>query len=370
MSGQIALREGRIGFQEAICLTTLSISAKVFFTSPAMVAELTGTAGWYMTLISAATAAIGFLLVCALIRRFPGADIVGIFEQSLGRPAGFAFSAALAAGLFFIAMTRLSDFTEVLRVYVYAYSPNWYIIAIAVFCVLVMSLLGLESLARFSKLIMYILMGSLLALLLLGAQNYKLYHLTPMAGYGYLNTLKHGVTRSSAYAEVILLAVFAKSFQGHAFIRREGLLSLLLSGIIIGGCILCFSMTFTYQVAQEVTSPMYELATLIDYGRYLQRVEAIFLFIWILSTLISLSAVFYGFAFVYCRMFRIRDKAPVAVGGLMLLFAASMAHDSIISVIFDYVQPTRTFGGLVIFGLPAAALIAARLRRKGDAHGA
>jgi hypothetical protein len=32
----VSVREGRIGLQEAICLTTLSISAKVFFTSPAM----------------------------------------------------------------------------------------------------------------------------------------------------------------------------------------------------------------------------------------------------------------------------------------------------------------------------------------------
>jgi len=295
----VSVREGRIGLQEAICLTTLSISAKVFFTSPAMVATLVGTAGWYMTLISAAVATAGFLAICLLIRRFPDMDLAHMFEQALGRPVGFLFTGILAATLFYIAATRLSDFTEVLRTYVYSYSPSWYIFGFALACVGVMALLGLESLARFSKLIMYIMMASLFAVLVLGSENYKLYHLEPIAGYGFLNTIQAGAVRSSAYAEIILLAVFARSFQGLRFILREGLISLLLSGIIIGGCILCFSMTFTYQVAQEVTSPMYELASLIDYGRYLQRVESVFLFIWIISSMVSLSAVFYAFLFLF-----------------------------------------------------------------------
>jgi hypothetical protein len=124
-------------------------------------------------------------------------------------------------------------------------------------------------------------------------------------------------------------------------------------------------MTFTYQVAQEVTSPMYELASLIDYGRYLQRVESVFLFIWIISSMVSLSAVFYAFLFLFCRMFRINDKAPIVAAGLVLLFAASMIHKNILDVIVDYVQFTRTFGSIIMFGLPLIALFVAMLRKKG-----
>ncbi len=255
VSRSVSVRGGRIGFQETVCLVTLGISAKVFFTSPAMAAARVGTAGWYMTLFSAAVAAIGFLVICLLIRRFPDADIVHRFEQALGHPVGFVFSGLLAAGLFYIAATRLLGFTEVLRTYVYSYSPSCYVFSFALACVGVMSLLGLESLARFSKLIMYIMRVSLMAVLVLGSQSYRLYPLEPILGYGLLNTVKAGAVRSSAYAEVILLAVFAQSFHGLKFILREGLVSLLLSGAIIGSCILCFSMAFSYKVARKLPPP-------------------------------------------------------------------------------------------------------------------
>lgn len=50
------IKEGKFGVQEAICLTWITIVSKVFFSSPAVLARLIGSTGWYATLISAAVA--------------------------------------------------------------------------------------------------------------------------------------------------------------------------------------------------------------------------------------------------------------------------------------------------------------------------
>ncbi len=67
----------------------------------------------------------------------------------------------------------------------------------------------------------------------------------------------------------------------------------------------------------------------------------------------------------FLPMFRINDKAPIVAAGLVLLFAASMIHKNILDVIVDYVQFTRTFGSIIMFGLPLIALFVAMLRKKG-----
>jgi hypothetical protein len=107
------------------------------------------------------------------------------------------------------------------------------------------------------------------------------------------------------------------------------------------------------------------MATLIDYGRYLQRVEPIFLFIWVISTMISTTIVFYSFIWVFCKMFRIQDKKPIILAGAVMLYAAALMHKDIISVISGDVQFIRNFGSIPIFVLPVLSFVIASIRKKG-----
>ena len=359
------IKEGKFGIQEAVWLTSTAIGAKVFFSSPATLSGLVGNAGWYMTLISAAVALIGFMFIYLLLKRFPDKDLAEIFDLSLGRFFGFLFSAILAIYLLFIAVTRLAEFTEVMKVYVFPFSPNWYIIGIFVACVYVMSRLGLESMARFAKLMIYFMMAGFVVVLLLGFQNYNINNIYPIFGSGLGKVIITGITRSSVYGEVIILAVFASSFQGVKYIKKEGIIGIVISAVTFALSIFAYTLTFPYSISQEITAPMYEMATLVDYGRFLQRVEPLFLFNWINSALISTTVIFYAFVWMFCKMFRIEDKMPVVLGGAVILYALAAMHKNIITVIAEDVQFLRSFGSLFMFGLPLITLIIALIRKKG-----
>lgn len=358
------ITEGKIGVREAIWLVTLAISAKMFFASPSMLVDLAGNTGWYMTLISAVTALAGFMFIYLLLKRFPGRDIMEIFDITLGRVLGFAFSGILAIYLLFKAVTRIAEFNEVIKVYVFPLSPNWLITGIYVICVFTLCILGLESIARFTKLLIYFMLAGFLAVLILSSQNYNPNYLYPILGYGLDKTLLHGVVRSSVYGEVILLAVFAQSLQGLKHIKKEGVIGILLSAVLISLSLLSYTLTFPYYTARDITAPMYEMATFIDYGRFLQRVEPIFLFVWITSTLISTAIVIYSFIWIYCRIFRMQDKKPICIAGCILLYAAVLMHKDIETVL-DYVQWLRNYGAIFVFILPLVSLATAFIRKKG-----
>lgn len=358
------IKEGKFGVQEAVWLTTIAISTKVFFTSPATLAKIVGNTGWYMTLVSAATALIGFFFIYLLLKRFPNKDIVEIFDLSLGRVLGFIFSGVLAVYMLFVAVTRLSEFNQVAKVYAFPLSPNWYIVGICIVCVFIMSWLGLESLARFSKLLAYFMLAGFAIVLILATRNFNANNLYPILGHGLDKTIITGAVRSSAYGEVIILAIFAKTFQGVKYIKKEGIISICLSAFFILLSLLAFTLTFPYYTAQEITAPMYEMATLIDYGRFLQRVEPIFLFIWIISSLISATIVFYSFIWLFCKMFRIQDKKPVILGASVIVYAAALMQKDINTVISLNVESMRSYGSIV-FILPLLSLIVAAIRKKG-----
>lgn len=359
------IKEGKFGVQETIALITISITSNIFFSSPGVLVRFVGPATWYLTLISAAVAIIGFTFIYFLLKRFPGKDIVEIFELSMGKIAGFIFSAILAVWLVFYGSVRLREFAEVLRVYVLPLSPCKYIILIFMAVITTLCFLGLEPIARFAKLAAYVLLFGLIVVLVLSFQNYEFHRLFPILGNGIRDTLFHGVRRSSVYGEVIILAVFGSSLQGTSHIKKSGYISLILSGLLISACLLGITLAFSYYVAQEMTSPMYELTALIDYGRFFSRLDPIFLFIWIISSMIAVSILFYSAISAYCKMFRIQKIRPVILPFAIIAFCAAAAPSDIVSVVFGLVQQTREYGWIVFFVLPLVALIVAKVRRKG-----
>ena len=66
--------EGKFGVQEAVWLCVCAITAKLFFTSPAVIAAILGPSGWFMPLLSGLIALACFALIVVLLRRFLAAD--------------------------------------------------------------------------------------------------------------------------------------------------------------------------------------------------------------------------------------------------------------------------------------------------------
>ncbi len=365
------IKEGKFGVQEAVSLLTITIVSKVFYTSPAMVAKVVGTAGWYMTLISALTATIAFTPVYFLLRRFPGKNIMEANDIVLGKTGGSVFSFLLFFILLVSAAANIREFTEVLIVYAYPLSPSSYIMILLIAIIVFAAYLGLESIARVSRILSGILLIGLAILMVLATKNYKFHRLFPIFGYGLGKTLINGLLRSSAYGDITIIAIFASSLQGISHVKKAGYISLALSGIIITTIIFAFTLSFPYYTGQEATAPMYLAATLIDYGAFFKRLEAMFLFIWNITHMISSSVLFYMSLMIYSHIFNIKDKKPLILPLSIVLFALAMIPDNMNSLITIYMQALRSYGWIIFFPPPALVLILAVIKgRKGESKDA
>ncbi|MGI6086186.1 MAG: GerAB/ArcD/ProY family transporter [Acetivibrionales bacterium] len=365
------IKEGRFGYYEAISLITITIATKFFFTSPAMLVELVGTTGWYMTIISALTAAFAFMFLYLLLKRFPNKNIMEISDLVLGKWGGFLLSFIFGVFLIWTAGMSVREFTEVLKVYVLPESPPSFITASFVIVIVVLAYMGLETIARFAKFIIYVLGAGYVLVILLSSQNYMPRNLFPLLGYGLDKTIINGLLRCSFYGEIVLIGVIASSLQGHKEIKKIGFLSLLISGALTSFSLLIFTLVFPYTVGQELTSPMYEMATLIDYGGFLQRMEPIFLFLWNFGTFIEVSLVFYTVIMIFCHIFRIDDKRPVILPMATVMYCLSFIPREISEVLSGAVQSIRSWGWTMYYLPSIFILIVALIRKKkGDSQNA
>lgn len=358
------INEGKFGVTEAVCLVTVSISSRILLASPSYVTRTLGTATWQMTLISAMITMVFFAFIYILLKRFPGKNIVEIYDLSLGRIIGFIFSFILMAFFLASAGMFMREFMDVLKVYVLPDTPISLILGSFVIVVTIAAFLGLETIARSATMIGYFSLFGYILLLLLGTNYYKVSHIFPILGYGIDRTFATGLMRCTVFEAVLVLAVFAGSLQGIKHIKKAGFISLALSGLIIASGTLCTMLTFEYTGMQEVVSPLFELSRIIKYGTFFERMDPLFLFIWILVTVITISILFYSSLSIYCQIFRMPDNRPVIIPMVILLFSIAILPRNVMDLITNYYEGLTTYGNIVFFILPMIALIVAILRKK------
>lgn len=359
------INEGKFGVHETICLVSISICNKVFFTAPGYVTRTLGTASWYMTLISCLSSVILFTFVYLLLKRFPGKSIVEAYDVSLGRVIGFVFSLVLM--LFFLVYTGIfsREFVDVIKIYSFLKTPQSVLLGAMLIIASAGALLGLETIARTAKLAAYFALFGFLLVLTLSSQYFNICNIFPLLGYGLGKTVTTGVLRSTAYAEVLIIAVFAGSLQGAKHIKKAGFTSLAISGVLISLALLCFSLIFEYTSTEEVTAPIYVVATLIRYGNFLQKLDPVFLFVWIITTIIYISTMLYTAVSMFCKIFRLQDTRPVVIPMAVIAFSIAVLPMSFSSLIDQYIQGIRMIGNIPFFVMPLIALLVSVLRKKG-----
>jgi len=74
-------------------------------------------------LIAVSTALVGFLFIFLLMKRFPGQDLVSVFETVFGKIAGNIISIITAAAILFNSLMIIREFSEAIKAYVYPFSP-------------------------------------------------------------------------------------------------------------------------------------------------------------------------------------------------------------------------------------------------------
>lgn len=358
--------EGKIGTYEAICFTSLIIINKIFFTSVGGIVYQTGTAAWYATLVSCLSTLVFFVFIYLLLKRFPGKDILRIYETVLGKFPGKIIALIICGFVVYNAGSTLREFVEMIKVYNLPYTPTSVIIITFLSVSIIIGYFGFQTLARICALCFIPTLIALGVILLLAAPSYDANLLKPYLGYGPVTTMEYGFMRSSAYFEFILLGFAINTVGGHKLYKKIGMYSIIISGAVFSISLLCYLMTFGYAVGSENISGIFELSRSIYFNRFIQRVESIFLFAWVISSVISTTASYYFGILIYCKVFTIKDHKPLLIPFAILVFIVAILPASMQVVSQINIAFLRQYSMFVIY-VPAiiVLLVAVIFRKKG-----
>ncbi len=367
----MSFQPGSMGAAEGIGLIFVITFAKIFLSIPAKAAEISAGLSWLSSAVAAAAAFVPVLLLNFVFKWIPG-DLYSISRKLLGR-WGAGFMAVFYIGIFLSdAALLLRQFAENTLLTALPGAEFSVVIAVYGLAVGLLVYLGIEAIARSSYLLMPFIVGSMLLIFLLLSPLYNIYNLAPWLGNGIGPTVKSGMLTAGVNIGAIVAVILAVSFQSYRNLNACLVFGLGSSAVLKAIFFVLYVMVFGVAVAQEKTLPFFEAARLVYLSRYLQRIEAVFILLWVIVGVISIAISVYIGLYLITRLLNLPTMSPLIPTVVLILIQLAMIPGDITTTVnLDYrLLSTYYNGGLYGFPILLFALAYLKKRKSGKAAAA
>ncbi|HMM22912.1 MAG TPA: GerAB/ArcD/ProY family transporter [Selenomonadales bacterium] len=359
----MSFHPGRMGMAEGIGLTFLVTFPRIFLTTPAISVDAVKNLAWATPLIAfAADLAVFYMLFYAQARL--RGDLFSQCEQCFGRPVAWLVAIFYAAVFMLDATLLLRQFAENTLLTALPYADFRFVIIWYAFFVVILVYFGIEGLARASYLMLPWIIFSIFLVLALAAPFYDPYNLLPWQGAGVGEAAKRGLLLAGLNIGGVLLPILGPQFQTVktqkvAFVLGAGG-STVVRSVMVAGFILAFGVA----EAGEKTLPFFELSRLVYLSRYIQRIEATFIIIWVIVGILSIAINIYMALYLIARPLKLPSLRPlVPVMAMIVVNMAILPPDVMTVAQIDSMLLTTLFNfGIVV--VPLALFLAVLIRRK------
>ncbi len=327
-------RSGRLGIAEGLALTFVITFPPIFLSTAAKTVQATGSIGWLPGTLGAIIGGMLMYLYSLVLEHYPG-DLISVTQKLLGRWMACIISLFYFAVFFGLATIWTRQFSEntLLTALPFASFENvilWYGLGSAL-----LVYTGIEALCRAAYVILPFCITALTLVFALLLPIYKPMYLLPWQGKGLESIVMPAINLVGASAPLALLFVLAPAFQTIKTLRSALLIGFGGSALIRVFSVVVFIMVFGSAVGGEKLLPFYELARLIYLNRYIQRLEAIFILLWVIIGIIAIAICLYGSLYVIAKLLKlptIRPLIPLAALGMMQLAMLPQDTNEVIKI--------------------------------------
>ncbi len=356
-------KEIRFGKYEAVCITMVLLSMQVFLNLPRLMMEAAWTAAWILTAYISIVALLLFMLIARLYRRFEGKDLLDIGEHIAGTPGRVITGILLLLFFLYIAPVIMREFSENIKIISLSNSPLSFVMLFFITGMFVGAYLGIEAIVRFSAIAVPVVAVGYAFLIAGSAKNFDFSRITPILGSGPYEIFIKGLPRISIFAGIVLLYFMFPYIKTNRNFKSAGLSSIAIGGVFFTLGVLAFSLVYQYPTGTENFLPVYQLSRLIEFGRFFERVESIFLLLWAISALMYLSTMLFIISHIFKKTFRLNYYRPLLFPFLVLIYVISFLPENLVSAI-QIEKSFRNYAWIIAFLLPLVLLLIARLVKK------
>ena len=351
----------KLGTWETVATSGCISLVPILLTIPTLAVESFGTAAFAHNIYTTILALVVLSVIFHLYRNFSNMDIIDLYEYVGGKPLQIFGGILVILYLVTLVTLTFGEFTLSIQNIVFPDAPQEYIAILFCIAMIISSLAGMRGIFRTGSLIAPLIISGIALMFISLFENVDPTNFTPIFGNGIENFFWQGPLRISRYEGVFLIFLLIPYIKNY---KKVGYSAFTISAVLILSTVFLLTGILHYPSITENFLPMFELTRLISFGRFIQRVESIFVLLSLLATFVYLSLGVSFSSIISKKIFNLQDHKR-----LIPLFTIIIASTSIILNSFEIVTNIREFVFLyvspsVIYISPIILLIIANIKRR------
>lgn len=318
------MENAKLSSKEAISFIVILILNTIVFSADKIIAQETSSAALINSIYITILALLITFFITILFKKFVGYDILDISETIGGKILKIFIGIIYILYFILLSSIILRKISDCLQIIYYPMTNIIYILVLFIIATGVICSFKNHGIFKANKIFSIILCFCLVLIFLLNIKNYDFKNIFPILGNGINSTFVSGIGNLFTFSGLSYLYFLPPSLQDPNKFKRIALTSVAISGffllITIANVVFIYSHTFT----NIEIFPLYICVRYIEFGTFLQRLDAIFLLFSIIAALLYISMSISVCLNIFKKTFNLSDSNPTLFPFLLSLMAISI----------------------------------------------
>lgn len=361
--GGLILDYKKICTNEAIALIVVVMINQVLLGSAKDIVMDTASSSWLHTIFISIIAIALVFIISKLFSKFINLSIIDISEYLAGSILKIIVCLGLIGFFILSAALIINHMCSCLSIIYLSNINILFIIMLFLVAAVIVAKKDISVIAKNNLIVLYLLLIPGIILVVTTFFNSQISNLFPILGYGFRETFFSNATNLYAFSGLIYLFLISPILNDTGKYKKIGLVSVIISSLYLFFTVISLLITFPFSCITEDLLSIYLLSRAISFGTFLERVDSIYLFLWILSSFSYLSIIFYFLTDTFQKMTNTKNRSATIYGFASIILGLTLLIKDISDLRFGQriVFPVYT---IVLFLMLFIILIIAYFKNK------
>ena len=279
----------KIGTSEAIAfLTIIIVNFIVLDGAKSVIITTSSSAILNVIYVSAISLLLSYFLF-KLLNKFPTFDMLDISNFLGGKLLKLIIGIIFFLYFIFLSATLLKNFAFSLQTIYYPFTNIFFIVLLFLLISTFVCNLKYNAIFRSSLIILPLIILSILFLFFGNIKNFSFNNIFPILGNGVNSTFVLGLSNIFTFQSLLYLLFLPPYLKDVTKLKRVTLVSVILSAFYFLTSVASLLLLFYAYMSNESLMPLYSAVRYIEFGVFFQRLDSLFLIVWIISFISYLS---------------------------------------------------------------------------------
>ena len=358
------MEKNKLSKYEAICFVLVSIITEIILNTTQNFLSSVGTGSIANLIIITIIAFIFCILLNKLFKNFSNSDIFDISEFLGGKILKFLVSIIYILFFIFIISSTLSGFSYLIKTIYFPNSPILFVMLFFIIAMLVSNSIGFDSIKKIACVIVPLAIISIIFIFFNTLDSSTFYRISPILGENINTTLLIGLSNLFVFDIIIYYYFLMPLLKKKSDFSKITKYSLIISFIILLLTIISLLSKFPLLNKSEEINTLYLLTRSVEIGDFLQRVDALFILLWVICIFTYISIILFWILQINKKLFNIQNEKILSFPfsficlGISLFLFNSDYFGILKTDLYKYILI------FIIFGLGFIILLLANLKKR------